>query len=139
MLRRDLLLASAGAVLACPAVAAEGKVIIHVPQANLTSLDPVWTTAVVTRNAAHLQLRVGHRHRVAIRAHLASARRMKNRGSVLFAKVQNFIITLHLRAWPMFAAYQVTHRSGLRQLTRIAHRGNGGGLVLGVRKVERLH
>ncbi len=54
MLRRDLLLASAGAVLARPAVAAEGKVIIHVPQANLTSLDPVWTTAVVTRNAAHL-------------------------------------------------------------------------------------
>jgi peptide/nickel transport system substrate-binding protein len=25
-----------------------------VPQANLTSLDPVWTTAVVTRNSAHL-------------------------------------------------------------------------------------
>jgi peptide/nickel transport system substrate-binding protein len=26
--------------------------LIHVPQANLTSLDPVWTTAMVTRNSA---------------------------------------------------------------------------------------
>ena len=40
--------------LAAPALGAEPKVLIHVPQANLTSLDPVWTTAVVTRNAAHL-------------------------------------------------------------------------------------
>jgi peptide/nickel transport system substrate-binding protein len=37
-----------------PAVGGRASTIIHVPQANLTSLDPVWTTAVVTRNHAHL-------------------------------------------------------------------------------------
>ena len=58
MRRRQLLAALpaslAATSLAAPALAAEPKVLIHVPQANLTSLDPVWTTAVVTRNAAHL-------------------------------------------------------------------------------------
>jgi peptide/nickel transport system substrate-binding protein len=58
MRRRQLLAALpaglAGSGLALPALAAEPRVLIHVPQANLTSLDPVWTTAVVTRNAAHL-------------------------------------------------------------------------------------
>ena len=54
MLRRDLLLGTAAAALARPALAQGARTIIHVPQANLTSLDPVWTTAVVTRNAAHL-------------------------------------------------------------------------------------
>jgi peptide/nickel transport system substrate-binding protein len=58
MRRRQLLAALPASLtlprLAAPALAAEPKVLIHVPQANLTSLDPVWTTAVVTRNAAHL-------------------------------------------------------------------------------------
>ena len=54
MLRRNLLLAGAATTLARPALGADPKVIIHVPQANLTSLDPVWTTAVVTRNSAAL-------------------------------------------------------------------------------------
>jgi peptide/nickel transport system substrate-binding protein len=59
MRRRPLLAAlpaslAMSARLAAPARAAEPKVLIHVPQANLTSLDPVWTTAVVTRNSAHL-------------------------------------------------------------------------------------
>ena len=53
-MRRRQLLASLPLALARPALAAEPRVLVHVPQANLTSLDPVWTTAVVTRNAAHL-------------------------------------------------------------------------------------
>lgn len=56
--RRPLLAATAALLaaprLARPALGAEAKTIIHVPQANLVTLDPVWTTAVVTRNAAHL-------------------------------------------------------------------------------------
>jgi peptide/nickel transport system substrate-binding protein len=57
MRRRDLLIggaAIASAPLARPAVGQQAKTTIHVPQANLTSLDPVWTTAVVTRNSAHM-------------------------------------------------------------------------------------
>ncbi len=46
-------LAGRGA-LAQPAIGAKATTLIHVPQANLTSLDPVWTTAVVTRNFAHM-------------------------------------------------------------------------------------
>jgi peptide/nickel transport system substrate-binding protein len=38
--------------LAQPAIGGRARTIIHVPQANLTSLDPVWTTALVTRNFA---------------------------------------------------------------------------------------
>jgi peptide/nickel transport system substrate-binding protein len=38
--------------LARPAIGAGTKTLIFVPQANLTSLDPVWTTATVTRNFA---------------------------------------------------------------------------------------
>ncbi len=41
-----------GASLAAPAVAQRAKTLVFVPQANLTSLDPVWTTATVTRNFA---------------------------------------------------------------------------------------
>ena len=55
MQRRDLL-AAAGAALAAPAQAqpAGARSLRVIPQANLTSLDPVWTTAVVTRNHAFL-------------------------------------------------------------------------------------
>jgi peptide/nickel transport system substrate-binding protein len=42
-------LAAAGG-LARPAIAQPVKTLVFVPQANLTSLDPVWTTATVTRN-----------------------------------------------------------------------------------------
>jgi peptide/nickel transport system substrate-binding protein len=62
MQRRDFLSASAAvalaspvlsrAALAQPAIGGKTSTIIHVPQANLTSLDPVWTTAQVTRNSA---------------------------------------------------------------------------------------
>ena len=60
MQRRHFLLgASATALttqpaLAQPAIGGKAKTLIYVPQANLTSLDPVWTTAVVTRNHAGL-------------------------------------------------------------------------------------
>ncbi len=42
--------------LARPALAqsARNRTLVFVPQANLTSLDPVWTTATVTRNYAYL-------------------------------------------------------------------------------------
>jgi len=59
MRRRHLLLGGAALAalqpkLAVPALGAEAKTLIHVPQASLASLDPVWTTAVVTRNTAHM-------------------------------------------------------------------------------------
>src|SRR6202046_5857675 len=38
--------------LARRAIGATTKTLIFVPQTNLTSLDPVWTTATVTRNFA---------------------------------------------------------------------------------------
>src|ERR1700759_2709004 len=44
--------ATAALPLARPAIGANTKTLIFVPQANLTSLDPVWTTATVTRNFA---------------------------------------------------------------------------------------
>ena len=55
MHRRTLLQASLAA-LPAPAFAqgAAARTLRVIPQANLTSLDPVWTTAVVTRNHAFL-------------------------------------------------------------------------------------
>src|SRR6195952_2874113 len=52
MKRRSFLAAAAATALARPAIANGAKPLIFVPQANLTSLDPVWTTATVTRNFA---------------------------------------------------------------------------------------
>ena len=52
MKRREFLAAGVAATLARPAIAAGAKPLIFVPQANLTSLDPVWTTATATRNFA---------------------------------------------------------------------------------------
>src|ERR1700684_315404 len=60
MRRRSFLAAGGAAALASPlarpALAANGgtgaKILIFVPQTNLTSLDPVWTTATATRNFA---------------------------------------------------------------------------------------
>src|SRR3712207_6250738 len=56
MHRRTLLQASLAAALPAPALAQGGAAgaLRVIPQANLTSLDPVWTTAVVTRNHAFL-------------------------------------------------------------------------------------
>ena len=52
MKRRTFLAAGAATALARPALAqsAGSRVLTFVPQANLTSLDPIWTTATVTRN-----------------------------------------------------------------------------------------
>lgn len=52
MKRRTFLTAAAAVTLARPAIAIASKPLVFVPQANLTSLDPVWTTATVTRNFA---------------------------------------------------------------------------------------
>ncbi len=58
MERRHFLAAGAAsaAALACPAIAqpASARTLVFVPQANLTSLDPIWTTATVTRNYGFL-------------------------------------------------------------------------------------
>ena len=45
---------AAGTGLARPAIGQGTKPLIFVPQANLTSLDPIWTTATVTRNYAFM-------------------------------------------------------------------------------------
>ena len=54
MHRRQLLAAAAATALATPAIAqnAAARLLRFVPQANLSSLDPIWTTATVTRNYA---------------------------------------------------------------------------------------
>jgi len=52
-MRRRTLLAAAATALAAPAVAQRTPVLRFVPQANLTSLDPIWTTATVTTNHAY--------------------------------------------------------------------------------------
>jgi peptide/nickel transport system substrate-binding protein len=53
-MRRRGFIATAASALATPAVAQAQKPLVFVPQANLTSLDPVWTTATVTRNFAFM-------------------------------------------------------------------------------------
>jgi peptide/nickel transport system substrate-binding protein len=58
MRRRDLLMAAAGgaASVAMPALlrAESGTTLTFVPQADLAVLDPIWTTATVTRNHGYL-------------------------------------------------------------------------------------
>jgi peptide/nickel transport system substrate-binding protein len=60
MFRRNLLKASgaAGAAAALPRIAiaqpTQDRVLKMVPQANLTSLDPIWTTANITRNHGYM-------------------------------------------------------------------------------------
>jgi peptide/nickel transport system substrate-binding protein len=51
-MRRRTFLAGLGATLAMPAIArsAESGVLKFIPQSDLTILDPIWTTAYVTRN-----------------------------------------------------------------------------------------
>jgi peptide/nickel transport system substrate-binding protein len=55
MLRRTLFKATAASVLAAPALAQDRRAttLRFVPQANLTALDPIWTTATVTGNHAY--------------------------------------------------------------------------------------
>jgi peptide/nickel transport system substrate-binding protein len=51
-MRRRALLTGAAALLAAPAIAqpAKAATLRFVPQANLSVLDPIWTTATVTAN-----------------------------------------------------------------------------------------
>ena len=53
MKRRSLLKAAFAAPLAAPALAQPVPTLRFIPQANLTALDPVWTTATVTFNHAY--------------------------------------------------------------------------------------
>ena len=52
MLKRRDLLKTAAATLAAPSLIAAGdaRTLTFVPQADLAILDPIWTTATVTRN-----------------------------------------------------------------------------------------
>src|SRR6476620_3233774 len=57
MRRRDLMKAVpaiAAVSLAAPALAQAPKPLRFIPQANLTSIDPIWTTAVITYNHAYM-------------------------------------------------------------------------------------
>jgi peptide/nickel transport system substrate-binding protein len=51
-MKRRTFFTTAAMALARPALAQAAKPLIFVPQGNLVSIDPVWTTATVTRNAA---------------------------------------------------------------------------------------
>lgn len=51
---RRSLIATPLAALAHPAMAQRGSVLRFVPHANLTVIDPIWTSAYVTRNHAYL-------------------------------------------------------------------------------------
>ncbi len=55
-IRRRRLLASAAAGLALPAIARaqSSKLLKFIPQADLSTLDPHWNTAYVTRNHAYM-------------------------------------------------------------------------------------
>ena len=52
--RRSLFAAGAAGALTAPAAAQPARLLRFVPHANLTSLDPVWTTAWITRNHGYL-------------------------------------------------------------------------------------
>ncbi len=58
MLQRRHVLGAAAAIglarpaLARPALAQPARVLKFIPQSNLTAIDPIWTTAYVTRNHA---------------------------------------------------------------------------------------
>jgi peptide/nickel transport system substrate-binding protein len=54
MKRRTLLTAAAAASLARPAIGATTKTLKFVPQSPLGSLDPVWTSAMTTRNVGFM-------------------------------------------------------------------------------------
>jgi peptide/nickel transport system substrate-binding protein len=55
MRRRELLCGAAAAVaLVRPALAQRGRVLRFVPQADLSALDPIWTTSNVTRNMGYM-------------------------------------------------------------------------------------
>ena len=54
MRRRDVLKSAPLLGLAAPALAQAQKPLRFIPQANLTALDPIWTTAVITYDHAYM-------------------------------------------------------------------------------------
>jgi peptide/nickel transport system substrate-binding protein len=54
MRRRAFLGGAAAMALAAPAQGGEGRVLRFIPETDVTVLDPVWTTATVTRDHAYL-------------------------------------------------------------------------------------
>jgi hypothetical protein len=48
--RRDVLAGTAASSLARPAIASGTQSLSIVPQANLNSVDPIWSTSQVSRN-----------------------------------------------------------------------------------------
>jgi peptide/nickel transport system substrate-binding protein len=54
MQRRNFMLGAAAATLARPAIGGETKTLIFIPQSPLASLDPVWTSAMTTRNVGFM-------------------------------------------------------------------------------------
>jgi peptide/nickel transport system substrate-binding protein len=70
MNRRDFITATAAATLAAPRIgAAQGtKLLKFIPQADLVVLDPIWTTATVTRNHAFLVFDTLYGHDAAFKA-----------------------------------------------------------------------
>ena len=52
MKRRTLIASAAVGVLARPGIVRGASPLVFVPQGNLVTMDAVWTTATVTRNAA---------------------------------------------------------------------------------------
>ena len=48
--RRGMLLGAATTALASPAIAAANNTVTIVPQATLSSVDPIWSTSQVSRN-----------------------------------------------------------------------------------------
>jgi peptide/nickel transport system substrate-binding protein len=53
-MKRRMLLTTAAAALASPAIGATSKTLLFVPQSPLASLDPVWTSAMTTRNVGFM-------------------------------------------------------------------------------------
>ena len=54
MQRRDFMLGAAAATLLRPAIGGKTKTLIFIPQSPLASLDPVWTSAMTTRNVGFM-------------------------------------------------------------------------------------
>ena len=76
MIRRRTLLATAGAI-AAPRLGsgADAKVLRFIPQADLAVLDPVWSTAYVTRNHAMMVFDTLYGMDSDYRSHAADGRR----------------------------------------------------------------
>ena len=53
-MKRRTFLAAAAATLARPAIGGTAKTLMFVPQSPLASLDPVWTSAMTTRNVGFM-------------------------------------------------------------------------------------